>query len=260
MNRDFVITKIHRVVFVDKNEYPEKTTRFKGGPIANELIFHFSGKATVYFNNEVLQDRPHTLRGLPQGECFRYEVEREEPAACIFVAFDTDRPIAERAFVAEVKNPLQMTTLYKKLFSVWVAKNEGYYYECMALLYLIVAELQKENYIPQKQFLMLKPALDYIEKSFMREMIAVGELAQKCGISESYFKKLFLKKYGVTPKKYIIELRMNYACDLLKMGEYSVTRIAEMCGYSDIYFFTRQFKEQLGVSPTEFARKYQSSK
>ena len=52
---NFVITEITRVVYVDKNEYPEKVTRFRAKELtANELIFHYSGKATVYFNGQTV--------------------------------------------------------------------------------------------------------------------------------------------------------------------------------------------------------------
>ena len=69
-----------------------------------------------------------------------------------------------------------------------------------------------------------------------------------------------MKKFKVLPKHYIISLKMNYASDLLKYGEYSVSKIAEMCGYSDIYAFSHQFKTDFGISPTEFQLKYVSSK
>ena len=73
-------------------------------------------------------------------------------------------------------------------------------------------------------------------------------------------KKLFALKYKISPKQYILQLKMNYACDLLRCGEYSISQIADICGYSDIYTFSRQFKVAFGLSPTAFARKYQSSK
>ena len=83
-------------------------------------------------------------------------------------------------------------------------------------------------------------------------------LASVCEISESCLKRLFKKKFGVSVKKYIIQKKMNYACELLSVRRYSVNQIAEMCNFSDIYFFSRQFKEQIGVSPTEYIKKYKN--
>ena len=75
-----------------------------------------------------------------------------------------------------------------------------------------------------------------------------------------YIKKLFDLKFNISPKKYILSLKMNYACDLLRHGEYSISQIAEMCGYNDLYTFSHQFKITLGISPSAFIKKYKSSK
>jgi len=62
------------------------------------------------------------------------------------------------------------------------------------------------------------------------------------------------------PKRYAISLKINLACDLLSSEMYSVSQVAEMSGYDDIYFFSRQFKEYIGISPTEFIKKFKSAK
>jgi AraC-like DNA-binding protein len=194
------------------------------------------------------------------GENKEYIVEREEYGECFDVYFDTDVPIFDEAFVLNVKNSIKIENLFKKLFSVWVSKNDGYHFESMSLLYKIFAEIQKENYIPQKQYDAIKPAIVYINENFLKKKISVSELSALCGISESYLKKLFLKKFAVPPIKYIIQLKINYACDLLRSNLYSITQAAEICGYSDPHFFCRQFKTYMGITPTEFVSKYKSSK
>ena len=58
------------------------------------------------------------------------------------------------------------------------------------------------------------------------------------------------------PKKYIIKKKIDYACELLLLGRYSVTEVAEMSNFSDVYYFSRQFKEYIGVSPTDYIKFY----
>ena len=120
--------------------------------------------------------------------------------------------------------------------------------------------MQKQNYIPQNQYDSIKPAIEYILANFLKSKISVPFLADKCNISEVYLKKLFVKKFGMSPIRYIIQLKINHACDLLRSGQYTVSRISELCGYDNVYFFSRQFKEYVGTSPTVFAEKYISSK
>lgn len=260
MNNEFIITSIERIIYVGKDEYKENNLTFKNDLVSNELIFHISGKSTVLFNGKTLSISENTIRFLPKGKNQKYIVNKEIKGECIDVFFNTDVPISDNAFAFKVTQSEKIKNLFKKIFSIWVSKREGYYFECISLLYKIFAELQKENYIPENQFLAIKPAIEYINEHFYQEKITAGELTNVCSISYPYIKKLFIKKFGVPPIKYIIGLKINYACDLLQSNRYNIKEIAQMCGYNDIYFFSRQFKQYVGVSPTEFLQKYKSSK
>ena len=260
MNKKFIITDIKRIVYVGATEYPQKVINFSHNETANELIFHFSGKSTVYFNGVKLRVKEDTIRFLPQGNVNQYEVHKEEYGDCIDICFNTDLPVSDEAFVINMKGNKKIAALFKKAFSVWVAKNDGYYFECISIIYKIFSEIQKSSYKPEKKFEKIKPAIEYITENLLNEQISCEHLADICGISYSYLKRLFIEKYDMSPKKYIIKLKIDYACDLLSSERYSVGEIAQMAGFSDIYFFSRQFKNQIGISPTQFANKYISSK
>ena len=260
MNNKFAITDIKRVILVGKDEYKETITSFTNKTCSNELIFHLSGESTVFFNGKQLDVKKDTIRFLPQGEIHEYIVKRKERGECIDIFFNTDIPVTNEAFVLKLNQSEKIKSLFKKIFSVWVAKGDGYYFECVSIIYKIFAELQKKNYIPESQFNSIKPAIDYIEKHFLDKKITAEELTLCCTISYPYIKKLFVKKFGVPPIKYSIQLKINYACDLLKSEVYTISQISEICGYNDIYFFSRQFKEYMGLSPTDFINKYKSSK
>ena len=261
MNNKFAITDIKRVILVGKDEYKEQVISFTSNKTCcNELIFHLSGESTVFFNGKRLEITKDSIRFLPQGEIHEYIVKRKERGECIDIFFNTDIPVTNEAFVLKLNQSKKIKSLFNKIFSVWVAKGDGYYFECVSIIYKIFAELQKKNYIPESQFNSIKPAIDYIEKHFLDKKITAEELTLCCTISYPYIKKLFIKKFGVPPIKYSIQLKINYACDLLKSEVYTISQISEICGYNDIYFFSRQFKEYMGLSPTDFINKYKSSK
>lgn len=261
MNNQFTVTNIRRVILVGKDEYKETVTSFSHNKrCANELIYNLSGESAVFFNGKVLANTKDTIRFLPQGEISEYVVERKENGECIDIFFDTDAPVSKEAFVLKLKQSEKIKGLFKKIFSVWVAKRDGYYFECISILYKILAELQKSDYIPESQYDSIKPAIDFIETNFLDKKITTENLTACCTISYPYIKKLFVKKFGIPPIKYSIQLKINYACDLLSSELYTVSQVAEICGYNDIYFFSHQFKEYVGISPTEFFKKYKSSK
>ena len=141
MEEKFIITEIDRVIMVGKDEYREAKSSFSHELDSNELIFHFSGHTHVYFDDLVLETSPNTIRFLPQGTVKRYDVERHRSGECIDVFFKADRPIAERAFVLDVKNNEKIAMLFKKLFATWVGKNDGYYFEAVSLRTVLSASL-----------------------------------------------------------------------------------------------------------------------
>ena len=259
MKKDIIIFGIDSIVMVGKEEYREKKSDFTGELENQELIYHFSGKATVYFNSQTLWTEENTIRYLPKGQTTKYVVDRITKGECIDIRFSANVLLSDVAFVTPAVNK-KLSVLFKKIFSVWIKKEQGYYYKCISILYDILSKMQSKQYIPEKQFQYIKPAINYIENHFTDKNINPQKLESLCGISYSYIKKIFLLKYNTSPKKYVLLMKMNHACELLRYGKHSVSQIAEMCGYDDVYTFSHQFKIYIGVSPTNFVKKYKSSK
>ena len=68
----------------------------------------------------------------------------------------------------------------------------------------------------------------------------------RCG-----FQRAFLQHFGVSPKQYIIKLRMNKALQLLVENKLSVKEISFLCGFSDDKYFSRAFREKYGYPPSQ---------
>lgn len=259
MESGFIVTKIERVAMVGKAEYPQKHIVFGTDFPRNELIFHFSGQSTVLFDRVTLHTRPDSIRFLPKTKALRYEVFHQ-PGDCILIDFQTDRPISEVAFVTNSPKNKYIGSLFRKLFLCWSSKEEGYYFKCLSLIYDIFAQMTNEQYMPVQYKERIEPAVREIDRCFLDRKIEIAQLASMCNMSVSYLKRLFNMIYGVSPKKYIIGLKISYACDLLRAGQSTIQQIAEACHYSDVCFFSRQFKQYIGISPKDFQKKYLSSK
>jgi AraC-like DNA-binding protein len=67
------------------------------------------------------------------------------------------------------------------------------------------------------------------------------------GMSESKFKKVFQEAFGQSPHQYILEKKLEYANELLKSGQYTLTQIAYKLGYNHTSGFTRLYKKKLNV-------------
>ena len=126
MNDKFLITNIHRVIMVGKEEYPERITEFKSKKlIHNELILHLSGESTVHFNGLELPTSPGVIRFLPTGENNRYTVTRVIPGDCIDVFFDTDVPVSDTAFVMDMSKRGNIAPLFKRSYALGFPRRRG---------------------------------------------------------------------------------------------------------------------------------------
>lgn len=80
----------------------------------------------------------------------------------------------------------------------------------------------------------------------------VDDLAAQAGMSRSGFQHLYKKLFGTTVIKDIIEGRTQRAKRLLSSTRLTIKDIGTRCGYTNEYSFMRQFKEQVGKTPTEY--------
>ncbi len=79
------------------------------------------------------------------------------------------------------------------------------------------------------------------------------ELARSSGSGASRFYRTFRKHTGLSPLKFLITTRLNASLKLLADPAVSVAEAAHAVGYSDEYYFSRLFKKQMGITPTEYA-------
>ena len=83
---------------------------------------------------------------------------------------------------------------------------------------------------------------------------AIAALARQAGYSVDHFSRIFLKVVGVRPQDYIIGAKIERARQLLSESDLTIGMIAEALGFRDIFFFSRQFRQKAGQTPTEFRR------
>ncbi|MCM3627699.1 AraC family transcriptional regulator [Paenibacillus glycanilyticus] len=96
----------------------------------------------------------------------------------------------------------------------------------------------------------IDPALQAINNQPEKNW-TVNELAALCGYHVIYFSSLFRKCTGDSPKQYLINERIRKAKYYLLSGE-KMEVIAERLGYASVHYFSRNFKEETGLTPTEF--------
>ncbi len=97
-----------------------------------------------------------------------------------------------------------------------------------------------------------------IRRNYSRPDYALDDVMHSMPFHYDYLRKLFKKEVGVSPLEYLTTLRMKSAETLLTAmwtNDYTITQIAQMCGFVDALYFSRVFKKYYGCSPTSFAKK-----
>ncbi len=81
---------------------------------------------------------------------------------------------------------------------------------------------------------------------------SMEELAARFGYNARYFCRIFQQQTGRTPRQVVIQAKIDHAKQLLAQSAMNVGEIAESLGYTNIYYFSRQFTKEVGLSPTDY--------
>ncbi|MCM3204365.1 helix-turn-helix domain-containing protein [Paenibacillus illinoisensis] len=101
----------------------------------------------------------------------------------------------------------------------------------------------------------LANAISYMEDHYL-EPLTLEEIAGKSNISVRHLNRIFRSYYQMTPIAYMLTLRLERACSLLKHSSLPITQISYECGFNDSNYFTRQFRKAYGVSPKVYRQNH----
>lgn len=103
----------------------------------------------------------------------------------------------------------------------------------------------------EKSNSIIEMSKEYIQNNFNKD-ISLDDVSREVNISPYYFSKIFKEGTGENFIEYLTNIRIEKAKELLSTTEYSMKEICTMCGYSDPNYFSRSFKKNVGVTPTEY--------
>lgn len=217
------------------------------------LIIKYEGE-TVYKNQgkEYLSNANHLIL-LPKGAA--YEWTCTQSGHYVVIEFESDLECQD-LFSFKVTDSDTLLKTFKDLERLWLSKRPFFEMESINMIYSILLSSIKEhlkasNYTPNAKKNRLRPAISYIINNFTKP-IKNEELAEICQISTIYFRKLFFEVYGTSPIKYIRNLRIRRAKEMLRSDYSSISDIAFSLGYNSIYEFSKDFKKHTGVPPSKY--------
>lgn len=119
------------------------------------------------------------------------------------------------------------------------------------LLYSL-SKLKKHNSIKED---VVHKLIEYVDKNFDDASLSLQKLSDMWSYNSKYLSIVFKKKMCVGFVEYLKNIRLKHAVFLIEKGVNSVKNIAFLCGFKDSMYFSKVFKQDLGMSPKEYINK-----
>ena len=246
---------VSQIRFVTNYSPPyNRVYKFKGCLPTYELMYFYKGDLRLEFADKSFFVKTGDMVYLPKGiDNRRYRIISDSEFGIYNVYFETSDPLPKEALHISLQNK-NLKNEFETIHRVWTVKKKGYYFDAKALFYEILRSVLKQQtgYTKHKNNDLFIKVEEYLTEHFCDKNFDFEKLAGHAGFSYSYFKKIFISRYGVPPIKYVTELKINYACELLSIEKYKISEIAELCGYENVYYFSNVFKKYKGLSPKKY--------
>ncbi len=252
------------ISIIELTEYKESLPNYdleRTESRACELIYVKEGRVVYYIGENSYVLKSGNLVFIPRGT-YRQAYYDNKSFLHFYVmelncSFDNGNPVEiPPPTIFNVNQNIVIEDLYENMTKIWKEKSKGYRLMSRAIALQIFHELIFRTYnssIKESKSNRIEFIKDYIYDNYHRE-ISVEEIADILNLNPNYLGSYFKKKTGYTLRQYVNSVRINKAKNLLSTGRYSVSGVAEQCGYQDIYYFSKVFKEIEGVPPSAFIK------
>lgn len=130
----------------------------------------------------------------------------------------------------------------------------------LELLNLFLVNNSIERKIERQKMRYSYSFLSYVKYNYSDTNMTISQLGEIFGLNSSYFTQVIKEEIGVTPSHYIWQYRMEKSAVFLIKSDQSIREISEAVGYDNQLSFSRAFKKFYEISPSEYRKKYGSSK
>ena len=137
--------------------------------------------------------------------------------------------------------------------------KKGREVKLLGLLYLVFSQLMETggskflNDTENPKEIYIKKYIEIVAKNYSRS-VNIGQIAQNIGIDRRYLSSIFKERLNLSPQEFLINFRMNKACELMENRQLSISDIARSVGYEDPLQFSKIFKKMTGKSPTDYRK------
>lgn len=233
----------------------------------HELIFCTRGGGIIQISNDLVPFTQNQYCIIPQGFIFKIQTGEIDPSVFLTCKFNGEKSkIMEKDFtvvrdlIPSVNNLVaNRIMLFDELFSN-LSKgfyNANYQYLNMCFGHLLATFIyasRTSDDLMEEQNPGISHAIQLMGQSLDRKL-SLDEIAEESGYSPSYLTTLFRKKTGYSPSSYFSHLKITKACEYLDFSKLKIKEISYLMGYSDPYYFSKDFQKKMGISPRNYRKR-----
>ena len=249
------------------------------------LYWNRSGRAWVVYNKTIYLEPdklilipPNTPfasdidhSGVPSTQPYSLKGGRVENAAMeeariadgtvlhMFIHFTLGYPfdtISPDIFVFDITPGQQelILSITRQLISGQVRFEQTGSLELYSLIFSLLHQLPSNAWRSQKLDERVLQGIRHLERNISETEIRNSQLAAMGGMSVNAYARLFKDQTGYSPRKYLLRMRVEKACNLLHHSDLSIEQVASACGFADRYYFTRIFSQTMKVPPGAYKK------
>ena len=229
-------------------------------PRKNNALLYFYGCEGVYIfkNSNIVHAKKGDIIYIPKMAQYSSQFfNKTERISTVLIEFDIRQNSDEIIFSNDIEiihsntNEL-IENLFLKIANEFSLQNHSLF-SIKSYLYEIFNIIQKNNSqkLINNSFYSIKKGIEYLENDISQKL-SIEEIAALCNVSNSYFRKQFKAYSGFSPIEYRLNKKIFNAQKLLNNGEYTISQISDMLGFSDVSYFSKIFKNKTGKTPKQF--------
>ena len=231
-----------QVLGVLEIEHPKGFFKVSGRPYS-ALSYRVSGIAEFDFDGERITSNPGDVVFIPEGAA--YDALYSGGEMIVIHLLDCNYRIPENITVS---NAAYVAGKFSSLLSDWerrrsIHKTKSTVYSLMQYMY----EAKSKSHDSP----LVEKAKEIIDGNYQNPEFNIATVAKMLYTSTSTLRRNFGERFGISPKQYLLKVRLDTAISLLSEGFLQVNEVAKKCGFEDERYFSRIIKARYGVSPSK---------
>ena len=261
---------INRLYLTDIGFYPKAQHHYRerrNGAEEHILIYVIDGCGIIHLSRSVHYIMANQFIILPARLPHNYEADEQNPWTIYWIHFkgENSNLISDLtgkiidippSSDARIRDRIQLfDEIIENLSLGYSMENLEYSNLCLNHLlasFKYVNQFRKVNFAEEKDI--TKKTILYMKQNIDGQL-TLKEIAAHFRLSVSHFSRLFKQRTRYAPMDYFIQLKMQYACQLIDHSNMQISEVSRDLGYEDAFYFSRMFKKTVGMSPMAYKKK-----